>query len=61
MTWRRDPGTQRSGAWSGRGLDLASLIGAGALSAGAFAVVGGQFLLQMGVGAVIGVTGGPAL
>jgi len=40
---------------------MASLIGAGALSAGAFAAVGGQFLLQMGVGAVIGVAGGRAL
>jgi cell volume regulation protein A len=40
---------------------MASLIGAGTLSAGAFAAVGGQFLLQMGVGAVIGVAGGRAL
>ncbi len=40
---------------------MVSLIGAGGLSAGAFARVGGQFLLQMGVGAAVGVAGGAAL
>jgi len=40
---------------------MASLITAGGLSAGAFASVGGEFLLQMGVGAVVGVAGGRAL
>jgi cell volume regulation protein A len=40
---------------------MASLIGAGGLSAGAFAHVGGEFLLQMGVGAAAGVAGGAAL
>jgi len=40
---------------------MASLITAGGLSAGAFATVGGEFLLQMGVGAVVGVAGGRAL
>jgi potassium/hydrogen antiporter len=40
---------------------VASLITAGGLSAGAFARVGGEFLLQMGVGAVVGVAGGGAL
>ena len=40
---------------------MASLIAAGGLSAGAFAKVGGEFLLQMGVGAAVGVAGGAAL
>jgi cell volume regulation protein A len=37
---------------------MASLISAGGLSAGAFGQIAGQFLLQMGVGAAIGVLGG---
>jgi cell volume regulation protein A len=40
---------------------MAGLIGAGGLSAGAFAHVGGEFLLQMAVGAAVGVAGGAAL
>jgi cell volume regulation protein A len=40
---------------------MASFLGAGALSAGAFADVGGGFLLQMAVGAVTGVVGGLGL
>lgn len=40
---------------------MASLITAGGLSAGAFAHVGGQFLLQMGVGGAVGVVGGRVL
>jgi cell volume regulation protein A len=40
---------------------MASLISAGGLSAGAFARVGGEFVLQMAIGAVIGVAGGLAL
>lgn len=40
---------------------MASLIGAGALSAGAWGQVGGNFLLQMGVGAAVGLLGGWAL
>jgi potassium/hydrogen antiporter len=40
---------------------MASLITAGSLSAGAFAQVGGEFLLQMGIGAAVGVLGGRAL
>lgn len=40
---------------------MASLIGAGGLSADAFARVGGEFLLQMSVGAAAGVAGGAAL
>jgi cell volume regulation protein A len=40
---------------------MASLIGAGGLSAGAFGHVGGEFLLQMAVGAGVGVAGGGAL
>jgi cell volume regulation protein A len=40
---------------------MASLITAGSLSVGAFAQVGGEFLLQMGVGAAVGVLGGRAL
>jgi cell volume regulation protein A len=37
---------------------MASFIGAGGLSAGAFAHVGGEFLLQMTVGIAVGVGGG---
>jgi cell volume regulation protein A len=37
---------------------MASLITAGGLSAGAFGHIAGEFLLQMGVGAAIGVVGG---
>jgi cell volume regulation protein A len=37
---------------------MASLITAGGLSAGAFGHIAGEFLLQMGVGAVLGVLGG---
>jgi cell volume regulation protein A len=40
---------------------MASLIGAGGLSAGAFGHVGGEFLLQMTVGAAVGGAGGAAL
>jgi potassium/hydrogen antiporter len=40
---------------------LASLISAGGLTAGAFAHVATQFVVQMAVGAVIGVAGGRAL
>ncbi len=40
---------------------MASLITAGSLSAGALGQVGGQFLVQMAVGAVAGVAGGLAL
>lgn len=40
---------------------MASLITAGGLSAGAFAHIAGEFLLQMGVGAAIGVIGGRLL
>jgi cell volume regulation protein A len=40
---------------------MASLISAGDLSARAFGEVGGQFLLQMGVGAAVGVVGGRVL
>jgi cell volume regulation protein A len=40
---------------------MASLITAGGLSAGAFADVGGEFLLQMTVGLAVGVAGGRAL
>ena len=40
---------------------MGSLITAGALSAGAFARVGGEFVLQMAVGAAIGILGGHAL
>jgi potassium/hydrogen antiporter len=51
-----------SGANDPVGISLMSgLIVAGGLSAGAFAQVGGQFLVQMAVGAVIGVAGGRAL
>jgi len=39
---------------------MASLITAGGLSAGAFASIGGEFLLQMVVGAAVGVLGGRA-
>ena len=40
---------------------MASLIAAGSLSGPAFAHVGGEFLLQIGVGAIVGVAGGRAL
>jgi potassium/hydrogen antiporter len=40
---------------------MASLIGAGGLSFGAFGQVGGEFVLQMFVGAAIGAAGGVAL
>lgn len=40
---------------------MASLITAGGLSAGAFGHVGEQFLLQMAVGAAVGIAGGRAL
>jgi potassium/hydrogen antiporter len=40
---------------------MASLIAAGGLSAGAFAHVGGDFLLQMAVGTAVGLAGGVAL
>ena len=40
---------------------MASLLAAGGLSAGAFGQVGGEFLLQMGVGAAVGIAGGAAL
>ncbi|MGH3281278.1 MAG: potassium/proton antiporter [Trebonia sp.] len=40
---------------------MASLLGAGGLSVGAFVHVGGEFVLQMGVGAATGVVGGAAL
>ena len=37
---------------------MASLITAGGLSAGAFGHIAGEFLLQMGVGAAVGIIGG---
>ena len=40
---------------------MASLVTAGGLTGSTFLHVGGQFLLQMGVGAVLGVLGGKAL
>jgi cell volume regulation protein A len=40
---------------------LVSLLTAGSLSGGAFAQVGGEFVLQIGVGAALGVLGGQAL
>jgi potassium/hydrogen antiporter len=40
---------------------MASLISAGSLRGAAFAHVGGEFLLQMAVGAAVGVVGGRAL
>ena len=40
---------------------MASLLAAGGLTGHAFVDIGGQFLLQMGVGAAIGVLGGRAL
>jgi len=40
---------------------MASLIGAAGLSAGAFAHVGGEFLVQMAAGVAVGVAGGRAL
>ncbi|MDQ1742174.1 MAG: potassium/hydrogen antiporter [Pseudonocardiales bacterium] len=40
---------------------MASLITAGGLSAGAFGQVAGEFALQMGIGAAVGIVGGRAL
>ena len=40
---------------------MASLIAAGGVSAGAFGQVAGEFVLQMGVGAAVGIVGGRAL
>ncbi|MDQ1722581.1 MAG: potassium/hydrogen antiporter [Pseudonocardiales bacterium] len=40
---------------------MASLITAGGISAGAFAQVAGEFVLQMGIGAAVGIAGGRAL
>jgi potassium/hydrogen antiporter len=40
---------------------MASLLTAGQLSAGTFGSVVGQFLLQMGIGALVGLVGGQAL
>ena len=40
---------------------MASLLAAGGLGVGAFARVGGEFVLQMGVGALVGVAGGRLL
>lgn len=40
---------------------MASLISAGGLSGGAFAHVAGEFVLQLGIGAVVGVLGGRAV
>ncbi|HEV2886420.1 MAG TPA: cation:proton antiporter [Jatrophihabitans sp.] len=40
---------------------MASLITAGGLSAGAFGQIAGEFVLQMGVGAAVGIVGGRAL
>jgi cell volume regulation protein A len=40
---------------------MASLITAGGLSAGAFARIGAEFALQLGVGAAVGIAGGRAL
>jgi len=40
---------------------MAGLLAAGSLSTGALAHVGGEFLLQMGVGGAVGVVGGQAL
>jgi len=40
---------------------MAGLIAAGGVSAGAFGRVAGEFALQMGVGAVVGIVGGRAL
>lgn len=40
---------------------MVSLITAGGISAGAFAHIAGEFALQMGVGAVIGIVGGRAV
>jgi cell volume regulation protein A len=51
-----------SGANDPVGISLmAALITAGGLSGGAFAYVGGTFLLQMGVGAAVGLLGGRGL
>lgn len=40
---------------------MASLITAGGISAGAFGEIAGEFVLQMGIGAAVGVVGGRAL
>jgi cell volume regulation protein A len=40
---------------------MASLITAGGLSAGAFGQIAGEFVLQMGIGALVGIVGGRAL
>jgi potassium/hydrogen antiporter len=40
---------------------MASLITAGGLSAGAFGQIAGEFVLQMGIGAAVGIVGGRAL
>ncbi|HEX8079006.1 MAG TPA: potassium/proton antiporter [Jatrophihabitans sp.] len=40
---------------------MASLITAGGISAGAFGEIAGEFALQMGIGAAVGVVGGRAL
>ncbi|MEO7259713.1 MAG: cation:proton antiporter [Jatrophihabitantaceae bacterium] len=40
---------------------MASLIAAGGISAGAFGQIAGEFVLQMGVGAAVGIVGGRAL
>ncbi|MDT4940181.1 MAG: potassium/hydrogen antiporter, partial [Pseudonocardiales bacterium] len=40
---------------------MASLITAGGLSAGAFGQIAGEFVLQLGVGAAVGIVGGRAL
>ena len=40
---------------------MASLLAAGGLSGGAFARVSGEFCLQLGVGALVGIIGGHAL
>jgi cell volume regulation protein A len=40
---------------------MASLITAGGISAGAFAQVAGEFVLQMAIGAAVGIAGGRAL
>ncbi|MEO6503801.1 MAG: cation:proton antiporter [Jatrophihabitantaceae bacterium] len=40
---------------------MASLIAAGGISAGAFGQIAGEFVLQMGIGAAVGIVGGRAL
>src|SRR5206468_12441818 len=37
---------------------MASLIAAGGVSAGAFGQIAGEFMLQLGVGAAVGIVGG---